>query len=317
MDISVIIPCYNCQDTIRETLDSLQSSAYHDFEVLCIDDGSTDGTHALIEAYAAQSGLRLRLLRQENAGVSTARNRGIEQAEGDYLLFLDADDLFAPNYPEAVARVMKAHAPDTMACLRTRQREALAAVDPAALPLKDSAACTLLERYTYSKRTIGFTAFVYRRSILQAHAIRFTPGCRFGEDVEFLTKYLAHCQTAVELESACYYYRPRGTSATHTVSPHLFDLIGCAARASAYLTALDHPFAPRFAAYMPNRALFTVAHHFAKGRDKALFAQLQREYPVYDAMRFISRDFASDWKSRLAAYAYRLSPRAFYRIAAL
>ena len=93
--ISVVIPLYNKEKQIRATLESVLAQSYQDFEIVIVNDGSTDSS---VEKVAQVHDPRIRLIHQENAGVSAARNRGIEEANGEFIAFLDADDLWKPEY---------------------------------------------------------------------------------------------------------------------------------------------------------------------------------------------------------------------------
>lgn len=92
--ISVIVPLYNKQKCINQTIDSVLSQSFSDFELLIIDDGSTDDSLLVVERI---KDARIRIIRQKNGGVSCARNKGISEAKCEWLFFLDADDLIYPN----------------------------------------------------------------------------------------------------------------------------------------------------------------------------------------------------------------------------
>lgn len=99
--VSIIIPVYNKAAFIRETLDSALSQTYPKTEIILVDDGSTDGSLEILGKYAKDFPERIRLFAQKNAGVSSATNKGIQMAKGDYIQFLDADDLLSPNKIES------------------------------------------------------------------------------------------------------------------------------------------------------------------------------------------------------------------------
>ncbi len=103
MKISVIIPAYNCERFLAETLDCLLNQTLKDIQIVIVNDGSTDGTAEVIESYANKYPFILPVY-QENAGVSAARNNGIEKAEGEYLLFLDSDDVLSPDALENICQ---------------------------------------------------------------------------------------------------------------------------------------------------------------------------------------------------------------------
>ena len=96
MKFSVIIPVYNVAPYLRECLDSVLAQTCPDWEAICVDDGSTDGSGAILDDYAAKDA-RLRVIHQPNAGVSAARNVALERVSGEWILFLDGDDVYAPD----------------------------------------------------------------------------------------------------------------------------------------------------------------------------------------------------------------------------
>ena len=109
MKFSVIIPLYNKAPYIRKALESVLAQTYTDFELIIVDDGSTDGSEAIAEDLLASrpSPLAFRLLKQKNAGVSAARNYGFSVSIGDYIAFLDADDWWEPTYLEKMAQLIE------------------------------------------------------------------------------------------------------------------------------------------------------------------------------------------------------------------
>lgn len=95
--ITVIIPCWNVEALLPATLDSVLAQEHQDLEIICVDDGSTDGTPSVLERYVQKSGGRMRVLRQANQGACAARNAGMALATGAWLQFLDADDVLDPK----------------------------------------------------------------------------------------------------------------------------------------------------------------------------------------------------------------------------
>jgi glycosyltransferase involved in cell wall biosynthesis len=110
--VSVVIPCYNAAPFLRETLDSAINQTYPPLEILVIDDGSTDDSAAIAESY----GSPVRVIRQPNQGESVARNRGIDEARGDWIAFQDADDLWNPKKTEKQIKEIESTSGEFVCC---------------------------------------------------------------------------------------------------------------------------------------------------------------------------------------------------------
>ncbi len=106
--VSVIIPVYNGAPTIERALKSVFDQTFTDFEIICVDDGSTDRTRAIVEQYARDYGDRVKIVEQANRGPAAARNNGARHSSGEYIAFLDADDVWTPRMLELTVAAMRA-----------------------------------------------------------------------------------------------------------------------------------------------------------------------------------------------------------------
>lgn len=98
-DVSLIVPVYQAASFLRAAVDSMRAQTHADIEILLVDDGSTDGSGALCDAMALEDA-RVRVIHQRNAGSGAARNAGMDAAQGEYVLFCDADDRLSPRLVE-------------------------------------------------------------------------------------------------------------------------------------------------------------------------------------------------------------------------
>ena len=104
--VSVIVPVYNAEKYLKQTLLSIQNQTFKDFEAILIDDGSSDQSGEICDGQAMTDS-RFKVIHQKNSGVAAARNAGIEQAEGEFIAFLDADDCWLPEKLEKQVAFMK------------------------------------------------------------------------------------------------------------------------------------------------------------------------------------------------------------------
>lgn len=306
--ISIIIPCYNCEKTIDAAIDSVEKGGIDDYEIILIDDGSQDKTLELL-INRRKKNERCVIHSQKNAGVSTARNIGLSLCSGEYVIFLDGDDLLAEGYLALVKEVFQGQNIDVMSCYRTDTIEKMSKVYQTNKYIENIQIEELLKRFTISKSVLGFTTFVYSMNIIRQYNILFDTDIRYGEDWEFTTKYLARCENAILYTKPCYYYRQNEESATHILTYQQTDAIKAALRTWDYLKNMNHSFARDFYAYMYPRTIFSVMHRFAKTNQIELLKKIENEYDVKTAMINLAKNKEADWQSRLVALSYCISPK--------
>lgn len=119
--ISVIVPVYNVEEYLEECLESIREQTYTDIEVILVNDGSTDSSRQICERYCEKDN-RFKLINQENQGQSVARNRGVKESIGEYIMFVDSDDVININVLEVLIPYMKTEV-DIVECRMTRKKK--------------------------------------------------------------------------------------------------------------------------------------------------------------------------------------------------
>ncbi len=167
--VSIIMPCYNGEDYLNQALESVRWQTYDNWECILIDDGSTDGSAGIFQQYAANDA-RFRYLKQENKGLAAARNTGIDCASGEYIQFLDDDDILLPNRLEdCVDHFLKRPESDVVYSdyVIFQQIGGFLHMRPAKMPYSDPLRSLLLE-WNHSF-VIPAHAFMFRRDVIAAN----------------------------------------------------------------------------------------------------------------------------------------------------
>lgn len=314
-NVSVIIPCYNCELLVGETLKSLEKQTYRDFEVICVNDGSTDNTLAVLTGWKDAALLDMQIIDQKNGGVSSARNAGIKAAKGKYILFLDSDDLYHPVFIERLVAAMERQCVDVSYCLLSRAYDCVANQQrtiPEIVQTQDEAMHNLL----YRMPEFGFYCYLYRRDVIERENLLFDINTRRFEDREFNWKYLCHCRTAVLVDAPLYYYRVNTQSVTQNrKASWRTDGLEAAKRIENYLEQKNCAFLLELKDYLFPRVMWAVAKNYSLAKEKTLFQRLVREYDVRSCMKRTAKD-----KSKLVALAswmYLVHPMLFYWVIGL
>lgn len=181
--VSVVIPCYNCEGSLKDTVQSVLAQTMADFEVIAVDDGSTDGTGALLDALAAQDA-RITVLHMQNGGVSRARNAGIAKACGTWLAFVDADDLLLADALQTLLALDDARADILCGAYIMRYVDEGGHERHFACPQGDR--MTALHSLVRCEGSFNpVYARLYRRAFIVREGIVVPPDVRVGEDVLF------------------------------------------------------------------------------------------------------------------------------------
>lgn len=205
MKVSVIVPAYNAESSLRQSLTSALSQRNVELELICIDDGSTDSTPEIINAMASADA-RIKPISQSNSGSGTARNAGIDRASGDYIAFLDADD-FYPNPVSLSHLVWQAIQTQTPICIgRKTNRSHFFSMDRG-LNLLDA-------QQIYSAGQLSnlflYQAAIYSRAAIISTGVRFPPYRRFQDPPFFLNAVIALERfSVIEEHVYCYDRRHR------------------------------------------------------------------------------------------------------------
>lgn len=316
MKVSIIIPCFNCETLIIQTLKALENQTYKNFEVICVNDGSKDNTYNVLLQYSKESNMSIRIFTQENLGVSATRNRAIKESKGEYILFLDADDMYHDRFVELLVDAMESTASDVSYCKLSRDFEEVMNVDTSetqyVIQHQDEAMSNLL----YKMGEFGFYCYLYKKDILNTSGILFDENTRFFEDREFNWKYLSHCDSAVLIDMPLYWYRKNTQSVTQKRNVDWNDEgIKAVLRVEKYLEARECKFLANVRKYLLARVLWSKAKLYSVSGRRDLLARLGDEYNMNLYMKQTLKD--RNWMVRLSSRLYLLSPSLFYLIVRL
>ena len=209
--VSVVIPVYNGEAYLRACVASVQKQTLREIEILIVDDGSTDGSGELADALAAED-TRIRVMHQENQGLSGARNTGIEAATGEFIGFVDADDIAAPDMYEKLYTEAVSLSCDVVTCTyRSFRKEGFYKPNIPLLPMHERLSPQQVRSVMPHMNRDGSLMFVWRRlyaaSLFREKGIRFDT--RFGvcEDATFCMECLLRADGAAAIPDCLYYHR--------------------------------------------------------------------------------------------------------------
>ena len=218
MKISVVIPVYNTEKYIKQCIESVLNQPWKDIEVICVNDGSTDRSEEIIFSLMQEHD-RIVYKKQENLGVGAARNAGIDLATGDYLAFLDSDDVWVSNaIDEPFIKKLEEKRYDLVSFAFYHGNEDLTSVTEIARV--DEEITDIKPRIYENYRS--HSSYLYKKGLVDDNQIR-TDNCKRNEDVRFLFNCLYRAKNVLYVSKKLFTYRHNRTSTTHQ-SFHAFTL---------------------------------------------------------------------------------------------
>lgn len=206
--VSVIIPIYNAEKTIEKTINSIINQTYEELEIICINDGSTDETEKILRRIEDKDN-RVKVIYQKNAGVSKARNTGIDNASGKFICFIDADDYIQNDYIKECINILRVEKSDLL-CTSYMEGNKKISVEEKFIQHLDKK--KIEEQILTSNYFNTVWAQILKANIIKENKLRFNENIIYGEDLLFNWDFITHAQkiTYIDFPGYIYIYNQNG-----------------------------------------------------------------------------------------------------------
>lgn len=276
--ISIVVPVYNVAEYLPACLDSICQQTYRNLEVLLVDDGSSDRSGDICEAYAERDS-RFRVLHQDNQGVLAARNRGIEETRGSYISFVDSDDWVTPEIYTCLYEEAKQQRADLVDCTKYIINETVGscfaergqgkAKDCEEYHKKGEAAGVVSEEVSWS-----VYGKLFKRELILQNYEKVDKRLSYFEDAALVILCVLEAEKCVLLDRPMYYYRQRNQSLYHSIVPNWLEQV------NIFYRNMEKYVAGRSEKWM-ERVRYCVADAAIRGVNTMMGLQLKHTIPLY------------------------------------
>ena len=218
--VSVILPVFNEQDYIKSTLDSIINQNFEGYEVIVIDDGSTDDTLNIVEETFQNLTLPHQIVHQKNMGVSAARNRGMSLAKGEYIVFVDGDDYILTNH---LSQLYNGGYDFSLIQMVKKENDEL--TNPHVYESDEISTEDFIKLELEMKIPFNFVQLSYRSDIIRKHNLKFREDVSYGEDTDFAIRALSYGNSIKISNEITYYYIQHSDSLISTSKLKRFEYI--------------------------------------------------------------------------------------------
>ena len=305
--VSVIVPVYNAGEYIFRCLNSIINQDFHDYELIIINDGSTDSSLEIIEDTLKDTTIEYKILKQENQGVSQARNRGIDEARGEYLVFVDADDYVEKNH---LSNLYNGKSDFSLTQFVKKNRDSTSNI----YVYEDKTIKTddFIKMELQGKIPFHFAQLMYKTSIIKQNNIYFLKDVVYGEDTVFALEALIHGADIAVNNEITYYYMQNPSSAIQTSQYRRFEIVGIFEKLKeVYEKNNRNDLAEMITTSRIPRAIFANMNFFFHNNYD--FQETLNKMKELDLLTKLSK-YHGDFKFKLKIKLFLSNPKAYYKM---
>lgn len=305
--VSVIVPVFNSSQYIGETLDSIISQDFDGFEIIVIDDGSSDNSLEIVNEKLDSINIPNTIIHQENQGVSSARNRGIDVSNGDYLVFVDADDYITPNHLSELY-----NGKTDFSLIQLVKKQGNTTSQPQVYSQDIISARDFIEMELKMEIPFNFVQLMYKADIIKNNSIRFSSDYIYGEDTYFSLIALSYGDRIAISNEATYYYIQHSQSAIRTSQFRRFDIVEIFEELASFYRkqGLDDLSNLIITSRIPKAIFGNMNYFFYNGYD---FDEVMGKMKEMDLFNKLSK-FEGDNKFKLKIKLFLLNPKIYYKV---
>lgn len=311
--VSIVIPVYNVEEYILDCLESIRKQSYLDYEVLVVNDGSTDNSLGVVKGFMEEHPeMNITLIDQKNQGVSVARNTGISVAKGDCICFVDSDDMLDSEYLRLLELELRNNDADVAVCKARNVPEDNKTFYrfEQSYSVQQKTNYEALEDLLYGNVKAGIWALLCKRSLLGT--LRFAEGYKYSEDLELVWKLCAVANKCVFLDAPLYDYRIRAGSAMTKMNKARVDGMKLFLAMEEYIGEFAPDFLNTYKKYGVAKWVWSTVWQ------EALASKSNKEFceriEMYDADRYMRRLFSfPKGRVKYLAILFCCSKRLYYR----
>ena len=305
--VSVIVPVFNSSKYIGATLDSIINQDFDGFEIIVVDDGSADNSLDIINEKLNSINIPNTVIHQENQGVSSARNKGIEVSNGDYLVFVDADDYITPNHLSELY-----NGKTDFSLIQVVKKEGNEISKPSVYSQNTISTKEFIKMELKMQITFNFVQLMYKTDIIKSNSIKFPSDYVYGEDTYFALSALSYGDKIAISNEATYHYIQHPSSAIRTSEFRRFDIVEIFEKLADFYRkqGFDDLANLIITSRIPKAIFGNMNYFFYNGYD---FDEVINKMKELDLFTKLSK-FEGDSKFGLKIKLFLLNPKIYYKM---